>query len=127
MSMKRLSSILLLSLSFVLAGFTSDEMNNNTEVLKWEILSDVEWEWKDEFYEAKFNEKQQELDGKEIIIEGFMFPLEYSKKHKNFLVSASPMSDCFFCGPGEAESMVYVKTDEAVDYTYSQMKVEGTF
>lgn len=125
--MKRLSSILLLSLSFVLAGFTSDEMNNNTEVLKWEILSDVEWEWKDEFYEAKFNEKQQELDGKEIIIEGFMFPLEYSKKHKNFLVSASPMSDCFFCGPGEAESMVYVKTDEAVDYTYSQMKVEGTF
>lgn len=102
-------------------------MNNNTDVLKWEILSDVEWEWKDEFYEAKFNEKQQELDGKEIIIEGFMFPLEYSKKHKNFLVSASPMSDCFFCGPGEAESMVYVKTDEAVDYTYSQMKVEGTF
>jgi hypothetical protein len=102
-------------------------MNNNTEVLKWEILSDVEWEWKDEFYEAKFNEKQRELDGKEIIIEGFMFPLEYSKKHKNFLVSASPMSDCFFCGPGEAESMVYVKTDEAVDYTYSQMKVEGTF
>jgi hypothetical protein len=125
--MNRLSSILILTLSFVLAGITSAEMNNNTEVLKWEILSDVEWEWKDEFYEAKFNEKQRELDGKEIIIEGFMFPLEYSKKHKNFLVSASPMSDCFFCGPGEAESMVYVKTDEAVDYTYSQMKVEGTF
>ncbi len=117
----------LLTLSFLFAGITSADMKNETETVRWEILADIEWEWENEFYRARFNDEQQALDGQTVVLEGFMFPLEYTKKHKNFLVSASPMTDCFFCGPGEAESMVYVKTNEAIDYTYSKISVEGTF
>ncbi|PTM10664.1 MAG: hypothetical protein DA446_09655 [Bacteroidetes bacterium] len=102
-------------------------LNTQDETLDWSVLANVQWQWKDNFYEATFNEQQQALDGKEVAIEGFMFPLEYTRKHQTFLVSASPMSNCFFCGPGEAESMVYVVADEAVEFTNRPVTVKGTF
>jgi hypothetical protein len=102
-------------------------MDEDTEVLNWDTLSEVQWEFNGEYYVAKFNEKQKEYNGKELIIEGFMFPLEYTREHYTFLISSSPMSNCFFCGPGEAESMVYVKLNDPTEYTYSSLKVKGTF
>lgn len=125
--MKKFGISLLLIVSCTLFGFTNSVNDNDTDVLRWEILVNVEWVWEDDFYNAKFNDQQRELDGQELIVEGFMFPLEYTRKHQNFLVSSSPMSQCFFCGPGEAESMVYVRTTEPVDYTNRKMKVKGTF
>lgn len=125
--MKKFGISLLLILSCTLFGFTTSIHNTETEVLRWEVLVNVDWVWEDNFYSAKFNDQQKELDGQVLIVEGFMFPLEYTRKHQNFLVSSSPMSQCFFCGPGEAESMVYVRTTEPVDYTNRRMKVKGTF
>lgn len=125
--MKKFGISLLLILSCTLFGFTTSIHNTETEVLRWEVLVNVDWVWEDNFYSAKFNDQQRELDGQVLIVEGFMFPLEYTRKHQNFLVSSSPMSQCFFCGPGEAESMVYVRTTEPVDYTNRRMKVKGTF
>lgn len=113
--------------AFLLLAFSPEADLNDAETLKWETLAKVEWIWDDNFYRVEFNEEQQALDGKELIVEGFMFPLEYSRKHTTFLVSSAPMSDCFFCGPGEAESMVYVKTETPVEYSYSKMAVKGTF
>lgn len=111
----------------ILAAFAKEAERNDSEVLNWAVLANVHWVWADNFYQANFNDEQKELDGQELIVEGFMFPLEYTRRHQNFLVSSSPMSQCFFCGPGEAESMVYVRTTQPVDYTYSRMKVRGTF
>lgn len=125
--MKKFGISLLLILSCTLFGFTTSIHNTETEVLRWEVLVNVDWVWENNFYSAKFNDQQKELDGQVLIVEGFMFPLEYTRKHQNFLVSSSPMSQCFFCGPGEAESMVYVRTTEPVDYTNRRMKVKGTF
>jgi hypothetical protein len=125
--MKKLSICIFAILFLTLSGFTFTAIENQTDKLKWEVLANVEWIWNNEFYEVNFNERQKELDGKEIVVEGFMFPLEYTRQHSNFLVSSSPMSDCFFCGPGEAESMVYVRTTNPVDYTRSIMAVKGTF
>jgi hypothetical protein len=125
--MKKFGISLLLILSCTLFGFTNSLSDTDTEVLRWEVLVNVDWVWENNFYSAKFNDQQRELDGQELIVEGFMFPLEYTRKHQNFLVSSSPMSQCFFCGPGEAESMVYVRTTEPIDYTNRRMKVKGTF
>lgn len=125
--MKKFGISLLLILSCTLFGFTNSINDTDTEVLRWEVLVNVDWVWENNFYSAKFNDQQRELDGQELIVEGFMFPLEYTRKHQNFLVSSSPMSQCFFCGPGEAESMVYVRTTEPIDYTNRRMKVKGTF
>lgn len=119
--------LILLFTFLILTAFTKEIERNDSEVLNWAVLADVHWVWADNFYQANFNDQQKELDGQELIVEGFMFPLEYTRRHQNFLVSSSPMSQCFFCGPGEAESMVYVRTTTPVDYTYSRMRVKGTF
>lgn len=116
-----------------LAGFSAvqasalESESDSDETLKWEILANVHWVWEDGYYQAQFTDRQKELDGQEIVVQGFMFPLEYTRKHRNFLVSASPMGMCFFCGPGEAESMVYVKSVEDVEQSNGTMKVKGTF
>ncbi|TVR32322.1 MAG: DUF3299 domain-containing protein [Balneolaceae bacterium] len=125
--MKLTFNLLLFAISIFLLGFVSNVDAEETDKLDWKVLANVEWIWDSNFYQVNFNEKQKELDGREMIVEGFMFPLEYTRKHSNFLVSSSPMSDCFFCGPGEAESMVYVKTKEPIDYTHRVMAVKGTF
>ena len=125
--MKLTLNLFLLTISMFLLGFVSNNDEDKTDKLEWSVLSNVEWIWDSNFYRVNFNEKQKELDGKEMIIEGFMFPLEYTRQHSNFLVSSSPMTDCFFCGPGEAESMVYIRTTNPVDYTRSIMAVKGTF
>lgn len=119
-----LIAVLLLPTSIADAA-TSESVSD--EKLQWEALADVEWVWEDGYYQAIYNERQKELDGKTVVVEGFMFPLEYTRKHRNFLVSASPMGNCFFCGPGEAESMVYVEAVEDVEHTNRPMKVKGTF
>lgn len=97
------------------------------EKIEWKDLTDVEWIWDNDFYQVKFGEKQQELDGKEVVVEGFMFPLEYTRKHKTFLISASPMTNCFFCGPGEAEAMILVNSTDEVEYLYTPISMKGTF
>lgn len=43
------------------------------------------------------------------------------------MISSSPMSNCFFCGPGEAESMIYVESKEALEYNHRPLKMKGTF
>ncbi len=125
--MKNLSILSLLTAAILLMGLTPNDKDEAAEKLDWSVLANVEWVWDSNFYQVKFNDNQKKLDGKEMIVEGFMFPLEYTRQHSNFLVSASPMSDCFFCGPGEAESMVYVRTVEPIDYNHRPMALQGTF
>lgn len=120
-------SIFLAISSIFLSGFMIRSNSNETEILDWDDLAKVDWVLEDYYYKAIFNDVQKELHGKEVIVHGFMFPLEYSRKHSLFLVSSAPMGMCFFCGPGEAESMVYVQTKEPIDYIRRPMKVKGVF
>ena len=102
-------------------------LQNEPKTLVWEDLMDVEWTYDGEFYQVKFGESAKEYDGVEIVVEGFMFPLEYTRTHTTFLVSASPMTNCFFCGPGEAESMMLVESKDAIEYVYKPITMTGTF
>lgn len=117
----------LLTISFLFAGFTGINEDEEPETLEWDVLASVEWVFEDNYYRAIFNEEQKKLDGKELIVHGFMFPIEYTRRHSNFIVSSAPMGFCFFCGPGEAESMVYVQLDDPVEYTQNPIKAKGTF
>ncbi len=125
--MNTFRNCLLLTLALLFLIGSTVKYNEDIEKLDWSVLSSVDWVWENNYYQAIFNEEQKALDGKEMMIEGFMYPLEYTRKHQNFLVSASPMANCFFCGPGEAEAMIYVQTSVPVDYVYDAMTLKGTF
>ena len=57
-----------------------------------------------EVYEPVFGKSQQVLDGKQVIIEGYVIPFD---EDEEFLaLSANPYASCFFCGEGSAASVI---------------------
>lgn len=114
---------------FLLIGFhtLTSYAQDSPITVDWSVLTQVEWILTPYTMDANFSDEIKELHGKEVIIEGFMFPLEYTRYHDMFLLSQSPMSACYFCGPGEAESMIFIEASEPVEYTFRPFKMQGRF
>lgn len=72
-----------------------------------------------------FSQKIKDLDGKEITIKGYIIPVEGYKSHKEFIFSAFPYNMCYFCGGAGPESVMEVKSTEAVKYTAEPVTLKG--
>ena len=116
---KIIVKIVLISLLF------SFKMVEEPLSITWKNLKDVKF--KKKYFEdvgmvflvPSFGESVKKLEGKEVTIKGYMIPTDVSGE--NYVISANPMSSCFFCGGSGPESMVEVnfkkkknhfKTDE---------------
>jgi hypothetical protein len=66
------------------------------------------------------------LDGTEVKLAGFIYPLEGGETHRRFLLSAYPPS-CPFCLPGGAAELVEVECAEAVKFSYEPITLAGRF
>lgn len=109
-------------------GNGTDSQENKTVInLDWEVLLEVDWILTSYSMDAVLSDNIKELHGKTVIVEGFMFPLEFKRKHKRFLLSRWPMIECQFCGPGEAESMIFIETDQELAYDTKMFRIQGTF
>ena len=60
--------------------------------------------------------KSRPLPGKEIVIKGYIIPVEGYKSHKEFILSAFPYNMCFFCGGAGPETVMEVEASEPVKY-----------
>ena len=130
MQMKALINILILILfSGVLMGQDAPptEMNENV----WKTLSKITYKKEyDEFLGFKidkpvFADQVQELEGKEIIVKGYIIPVEGYKSHNEFIFSAYPYNMCFFCGGAGPETVMEVESNDAVEYTAEQVVLKG--
>lgn len=67
------------------------------------------------------------IEGKEVIVKGYIIPLEGKKKQGHFMFSAYPYNMCFFCGKAGPESamQVFTKEGKAVTYTDEAVRVKG--
>ncbi|HYC05165.1 MAG TPA: DUF3299 domain-containing protein [Azospirillaceae bacterium] len=74
---------------------------------------------------AVFGDAVKALDGKELLIGGFMIPLEQKEKTTHFLLSALAPS-CPFCPPPGSADLVEVRTTEPVAFTYDMVNLKGT-
>lgn len=127
-SMNVTTKIQILITALFLMGFTSSlDQEGSVHQLSWNTLADVEWVMDGYDMTANVSEDIKALDGKTVVVEGYMFPLEYRRRHTMFLLSKAPMSHCYFCGPGEAEYMIYIEADSGIRYDYGLMKIKGTF
>jgi uncharacterized protein len=97
-----------------------------SDVLPWSLLTDVKTKTVSNKVVPVFAKEQLALDQKKQRVQGFMMPLEPGEKQKHFLLSSVPLT-CAFCVPGGPESMIEVKTKEAVKYTQEPVVVEGRF
>lgn len=97
----------------------------------WKTLAKITYvKQYDEFLGFKidkpvFSEEIKALDGKEVTVRGFIIPVEGYKGHKEFIFSAFPYANCFFCGGAGPESVMEVTTKEPVNYTAESITLKG--
>ncbi len=114
---------LLFVLAFVLMTTPAVAQEN----ISWDVLAQVKLVKTDAGkYVPEFQEPVQALSTQQVALKGFMLPLDQSPKQQHFILSANPVANCFYCLPGGPESLIEVKLDEAVDFSYDPITISGT-
>jgi hypothetical protein len=129
--MKKISllSFVFLTLSFIPnEAFSQMEMKENL----WKTLSKITYVKEyDEIMGFKidkpvFSEDIKMMEGMEVIVKGYIIPVEGYKSHDEFIFSAYPYNMCFFCGGAGPETVMEIQASEAVKYTAESITLKGT-
>ncbi|MCK8515579.1 DUF3299 domain-containing protein [Methylonatrum kenyense] len=94
-------------------------------VIAWDRLTAVATEEGDYgLLKPLFDDDLRALHGTEVKVQGFMLPLENDDKHSHFIVTRSPPS-CFFCLPGGPESVVEIKAEKPLEFSFDPVVLKG--
>ncbi len=98
--------------------------------LNWPVLYSVTYKpapgtGKDDAKIPVFNEKLRALEGKLIVLPGYMVPASTGFKVEEFMFSSLPLNACFFCGVGGPETVVLVKLKRAESFYDRPIEVKG--
>ena len=98
--------------------------------LVWPKLYSVDYEKKTdelgEFEKPIFNSEVKALQGRTVVLPGYLVPFENGMKASVFMLSSLPLNACFFCGVGGPETAVYVLSSKEVTYTDKPVEIKGT-
>ena len=78
--------------------------------IEWKLLMDIQYvlryfeETDMEMYAPIFGHAQKALDGREVIIDGFVIP--FDEDEEILSLSAYPYASCFFCGKASPASII---------------------
>ena len=77
-------------------------------------------------FHVEYTDEVRALDGQEVKVMGFLYPLEGGLTHQHFLLSAWPPS-CPFCLPAGPSQMVEVFCAEPVEFSEGAILMSGRF
>jgi len=77
-------------------------------------------------FHTDYSAEIKALDGQEVKLMGFLFPLEGGIEHERFLLTAWPPS-CPFCLPAGPSQMVEVFCEEPVEFSDGAILMVGKF
>jgi len=103
-------------------GGISWKVFGETEMNEYTIVDKSGEEWMG--VRPKFSEKILELDSKEILIQGYMFPLEQSEKQSLFLLGPFPVS-CPYHPHTSANLLIEVTSKKPILFTYDAVNIKG--
>ncbi|RMG28495.1 MAG: DUF3299 domain-containing protein [Bacteroidetes bacterium] len=81
--------------------------------ISWDQLADVTYSYeysetfKTWYSKPTFGEEVKKLDGKEVVIKGYVLPMDVEGDY--FILSQFPYSSCFFCGGAGQESVIELR------------------
>jgi hypothetical protein len=78
-----------------------------------------------EFDKPVFTTAVKSLQGKSIVLPGYMVPFENGIKGSHFMLSSMPLNACFFCGVGGPETVIEVFTKETVTFNEKPIEIRG--
>lgn len=91
----------------------------------WETLAQVRLVRNGAMFAPRFEPSVQRLNGQRVRLQGFMLPIDEQGAQAHFVLSASPVAGCFYCLPGGPETMVEIRLDRAVPFSYDPLTVSG--
>lgn len=65
------------------------------------------------------------LNGKAIVLQGYMIPLQELRKQNYFVLSRYPFSLCYFCGAAGVETVIEVNSREQIKFTEDKITMQG--
>ncbi len=71
-----------------------------------------------------FKDKIKNLESKEILIQGYMFPLEQSEKQKLFLLGPFPLT-CPYHPHTSPNLLIEVYANKPLDFSYEAINIKG--
>ncbi len=74
-----------------------------------------------------FGKKVKSLEGKQIILKGFMVPLDELTGKNRFVLSSLPFNICFFCGGAGPETVIEVHSKNHIEFTDDPIWIQGKF
>ena len=108
-----------------------DPVYSGIRDMTWQKLFRIDYEIIEDYDEfgdltvPVFSEEVKVLEGKEIVLTGYIFPFENAISSTHLMFTALPVNACFFCGVGGPESVVEVFMTEQVDYTQGKISISG--
>ena len=118
-------------LLFLPGIYAQDDQVSEQKENIWKTLSKITYKKEyDEFLGFKidkpvFADQIQDLEGTEIVVRGYIIPVEGYKSNNEFIFSAYPYNMCFFCGGAGPETVMEVESIDAVEYTAEQVVLRG--
>jgi len=96
-----------------LSLFVLSQLATAQPMLDWSDLADVQFFEKFsnslgiKYYQATFGEDIKELEGEEVMVMGYLIPLD--ALGETYALSKNPFSACFFCGAAGPETVVELR------------------
>jgi hypothetical protein len=99
-------------------------------VVGWDVLGEMDVEVEvlgplRSVFHVDYTDRVKALDGQDVQIMGFLYPLEGGMTHERFLLTAWPPS-CPFCLPAGPSQMVEVLCEEPVEFGEGAILMAGT-
>jgi hypothetical protein len=96
----------------------------------WLTLADVSFESKVdkdgmEMDVPKFGQKLQGWQGKKVRLKGYLIPMSEFGGKDEYMLSALPFNNCFFCGGAGPETIVELEVKQSVKFTSARITMEG--
>ena len=103
-------------------GGTPWQTFGETGMNEYEIIDEEGYEWIG--LRPVFKEDLKKLDSKEILVQGYMFPLEQSSKQSLFLLGPFPLS-CPYHPHTSSNLLIEVHSKKPILFSYDPINIRG--
>lgn len=122
---KRYTQIFFIFSGAFLLSYTALAQSKATSGI-WSQLLQVKYEYSNsQGYKPQFSENLKNLSGRQVILRGYMYPLDIGPKQKHFMLSYYPIASCFFCGGAGPESIVEVFPNVPIRTSQMPIMLQG--
>ena len=93
-----------------------------TGMQEYQIIDNEGYEWIG--VRPKFSEKIKKLESKEILVQGYMFPLEQDEKQSLFLLGPFPLT-CPYHPHSTSNLLIEVHAESPIIFSYDAVNIRG--